>query len=127
MSSSDQQLTPTEASSESIQQALNQLLHQIAPALSQKSKSMTADPICRIQHCIKLIKTEASIAASLIADCAPQGRPMLAQAQQTLKSLESLQTLARAATKESLACRFQTEYSIFFTQILSQNLKQNLE
>ena len=100
MSSSDQRLTPTEASSESIQQALNQLLHQIAPALSQKSKSMTADPISRIQHCIKLIKTEASIAASLIADCAPQGRPMLAQAQQTLKSLESLQTLARAATKE---------------------------
>ena len=100
MSSSDQRLTPTEASSESLQQALNQLLHQIAPALSQTSKSMTADPISRIQHCIKLIKTEASIAVSLIADCAPQGRPMLAQAQQTLKNLESLQTLARAAKKQ---------------------------
>jgi hypothetical protein len=44
-----------------------------------------------------LVKTEASLAASLIADCAPQGRPMLAQAQQTLKTLESLQILAKAA------------------------------
>jgi hypothetical protein len=44
-----------------------------------------------------LVKTEASLAASLIADCAPQGRPMLAQAQQTLKSLESLQLLGNAA------------------------------
>ena len=47
-----------------------------------------------------LVKTEASLAASFIADCAPQGRPMLAQAQQTLKSLESLQLLGNAAIKE---------------------------
>jgi hypothetical protein len=52
-----------------------------------------------VHHCIDLVKTEASLAASLIADCAPQGRPMLAQAQQTLKSLESLQLLGHAAMK----------------------------
>ena len=46
-----------------------------------------------------LVKSEASLAASLIADCAPQGRPMLAQAQQTLKSLESLQRLGNTALK----------------------------
>jgi hypothetical protein len=55
----------------------------------------------RIACCIELVKTEASLAASLIADCAPQGRPMLAQAQQTLKTLESLQILAKAAVNSN--------------------------
>ena len=100
MNPSDQQLVPTEASIESIQQALNQLLNQIAPALSKKSESIAADPMSRIEHCMTLVKSEASLAASLIADCAPQGRSMLAQAQQTLKSLESLQLLGQAAMKE---------------------------
>lgn len=100
MNPSDQRLVPTEARIESIQHALNQLLNEISPALSKKSESMAADPIERIDHCINLIKTEASLAASLIADCAPQGRPMLAEAQQTLKSLESLQLLGQSAIKE---------------------------
>ena len=100
MNPSDQRLVPTEASIESIQHALNQLLNEISPALSKKSESMAADPIGRIDHCINLIKTEASLAVSLIADCAPQGRPMLAEAQQTLKSLESLQLLGQSAIKE---------------------------
>ena len=100
MNPSDQRLVPTEARIESIQHALNQLLNEISPALSKKSESMAADPIGRIDHCINLIKTEASLAVSLIADCAPQGRPMLAEAQQTLKSLESLQLLGESAIKE---------------------------
>ena len=100
MNPSDQRLVPTEARIELIQHALNQLLNEISPALSKKSESMAADPIGRIDHCINLIKTEASLAVSLIADCAPQGSPMLAEAQQTLKSLESLQLLGQSAIKE---------------------------
>jgi hypothetical protein len=100
MNPSDQQLESREASIESIQQALNQLLDQVAPALRKKSEFISKDPMSRIDHCMTLVKTEASLAASFIADCAPQGRPMLAQAQQTLKSLESLQLLGNAAIKE---------------------------
>ncbi len=96
---SDQQLVSTEASIESIQQAINHLLNELSPSLSKKSESMALDPVSRVHHCIDLVKTEASLAASLIADCAPQGRLMLAQAQQTLKSLESLQLLGHAAMK----------------------------
>ena len=95
----EQQFISTDASIDSIEQAINQLLRELAPSLIKKSESMAADPMARIHHCIELVKTEASLAASLIADCAPHGRPMLAQAQQTLKSLESLQLLGEAATK----------------------------
>ncbi|MEJ6659361.1 MAG: hypothetical protein QNL17_11260, partial [Synechococcus sp. ChSW.bin.154] len=96
----EQQLEPPEVSLESIPKALNHRLKQIAPALIKKSESIAAGPMSRIEHCMTLVKSEASLAASLIADCAPQGRPMLAQAQQTLKSLESLQLLGQAAIKE---------------------------
>ena len=96
---SDQQLASTKISIESIQQAINQLLNELTPSLSKKSESMALDPLSRVDYCIDLVKTEASLAASLIADCAPQGRPMLAQAQQTLKSLKSLQLLGKTAIK----------------------------
>jgi hypothetical protein len=96
---SDQQLASTKISIESIQQAINQLLNELTPSLSKKSESMALDPLSRVDYCIDLVKTEASLAASLIADCAPQGRPMLAQAQQTLKSLKSLQLLGKIAIK----------------------------
>ena len=94
---SDQQLVSKKASAESIQSAINALLNELSPPLTKKSESLATDPLSRIACCIELVKTEASLAASLIADCAPQGRPMLAQAQQTLKTLESLQILAKAA------------------------------
>ena len=94
---SDQQLVSKKASTESIQSAINTLLNELSPLLTKKSESLSTDPLSRIACCIELVKTEASLAASLIADCAPQGRPMLAQAQQTLKTLESLQILAKAA------------------------------
>ncbi len=93
------QLESSEASIESIQQAIDQLLNELSPSLSKKSELVAKDPISRIEYCIELVKTEASLAASLIADCAPQGRPMLAQAQQTPKSLESLQLLGKEAFK----------------------------
>ena len=96
---SDQQLASTEASIKSIQQAINQLLNELAPSLSKKSELMALDPISRVHHCIDLVKTEASLAASLIADGTTQGRPMLAQAQQTLRSLEGLQLQGHAAIK----------------------------
>ena len=98
---SDQQLVSKEASFESIQNAINALLNELTPSLTKKSESLATDPISRIACCIELVKTEASLAASLIADCAPQGRPMLAQAQQTLKTLESLQILAKAAVNSN--------------------------
>ena len=99
MNPPDQQEIATEATIESIQQALNDLLHQLAPALSKQSEAMASDPMSRIEYCMSLVKSEASLAASLIADCAPQGRPMLAESQKTLKSLESLQRLGKAAVK----------------------------
>ena len=37
-----------------------------------------------------MLKAEGSAAASLIAECAPQGQPMLTQAQNTLEQLEPL-------------------------------------
>ena len=95
----DHQLVSPEASVKTIQQAISQLLNELTPSLIKKSESIATDPMSRVDCCIKLVKTEASLAASLIADCAPQGRPMLAQAQQTLKSLESLQLLGKAALK----------------------------
>ena len=98
---SDQQLVSKQASTESIQSAINTLLNELSPPLTKKSESLATDPISRIACCIELVKTEASLAASLIADCAPQGRPMLAQAQQTLKTLESLQILAKAAVNSN--------------------------
>ena len=98
---SDQQLVSKEASFESIQNAINALLNELTPSLTKKSESLATDPMSRITCCIELVKTEASLAASLIADCAPQGRPMLAQAQQTLKTLESLQILAKAAVNSN--------------------------
>ncbi len=98
-SQSDHQIVSAESSIKTIQEAINLLLNELTPSLSKKSESMARDPISRVHHCIELVKTEASLAASLIADCAPQGRPMLAQAQQTLKSLENLQLLGQAALK----------------------------
>ena len=95
----DQQLGASEASIESIQGAIDQLLNELTPSLRKESKSVAKDPISRVDYCIELVKTEASLAASLIADCAPQGRPMLAQAQQTLKNLECLQILGKTAIK----------------------------
>ena len=44
----------------------------------------------RIKACIEKVKVEASEGAALVAECAPHGRVMVAQAQKTLADLEAL-------------------------------------
>ena len=82
--------------------ALNQLLTALAPTLANQTTALDDDPSTRLSRCIELVKAEASEASSLIADCAPQGRPMLTQAQKTLESLESLKLLEMVVSE---ACR----------------------
>ena len=66
------------------------------------SKELDHDPDARVNRCIELVKAEASEAAALIAECAPHGKPMLAQAQKKLGHLEALKTLG-----ETLSCQAQ--------------------
>ena len=76
-------------------QALTLLLKAvISPALAQATESWQTHPRERIAHCIAQVRIEVSEGASLVAACAPHGRAMLTQAQQTLERLESLQVLA---------------------------------
>ena len=67
----------------------------VSPALAQASEHVHSDPRARLQYCIEQVRIEASEGASLVAVCAPHGRAMLSQAQQTLERLESLQLLTR--------------------------------
>ena len=53
----------------------------------------------QIERCISWVKAEATEAASLIESCVPHGKPMLAQAQQRLSALESLQMLEQVVTQ----------------------------
>ena len=78
---------------DSAHKALNQLLTAVAPKPAEQTTQLTDDISARLDRCIELTKAEASQAASLIADCAPHGKPMLAQAQATLESLDSLKLL----------------------------------
>ena len=73
-------ITPDRDSAHS---ALNQLLAAVAPKQAEQSAQMAEDVSARLDRCIELTKAEASQAASLIADCAPNGKPILAQAQET--------------------------------------------
>ena len=79
--------------------ALTQLLAAVAPKQAEQSTKMAEDVSARLDRCIELTKAEASQAASLIADCAPHGKPMLAQAQATLESFESLKMLEAVASE----------------------------
>ena len=73
--------------------ALNRLLRTLAAQEAKKTTSLENDPDACINRCIELVKAEASEAASLIAECAPHGKPMLAQAQKKLEQLEALKML----------------------------------
>ena len=84
---------------DSAQAALNQLLAAVAPKQTEQTAELAEDVSARLDRCIELIKAEASQAASLIADCAPHGKPMLAQAQATLDSLESLKLLEAVSSE----------------------------
>ena len=74
-------------------QALNQILKAIVPQQASQTIELEDSPNNRINLCIELLKTEASEAAALIAECAPHGKPMLAQAQKKLEHLEALKIL----------------------------------
>ena len=79
--------------------ALNQLLAAVAPKQAEQTAQVAEDVSARLDRCIDLTKAEAPQAASLIANCAPHGKPMLAQAQATLESLESLKMLEAVASE----------------------------
>ena len=89
----------TTADRDSALAALNQLLAAVAPKQAEKTVQVAEDVSGRLDRCIELTKAEASQAASLIADCAPHGKQMLAQAQATLESLESLKMLEAVASE----------------------------
>jgi len=71
----------------------------VAPKQAEQTAQMAENVSAGLDHCIELTKAEASQAASLIADCAPHGKPILAQAQATLESLASLKMLEAVASE----------------------------
>ena len=89
----------TTADRDSALAALNQLLAAVAPKQAEQTAQMAENVSAGLDRCIELTKAEASQAASLIADCAPHDKPMLAQAQATLESLESLMMLEAVAAE----------------------------
>ena len=82
-----------QASRDKARAALNQLLTALIPLEATKTIELEDHPNARVNRCIELVKAEASEAASLIAECAPHGKPMLAQAQKKLEHLDALQML----------------------------------
>lgn len=79
--------TPTlEAASAALQRLL---LSSITPAMAAETEGM-ASISERINACMARAKVDASEGASLVAECAPHGRVMVAQAQKILANLEAL-------------------------------------
>ena len=77
-------------------QALNQLLLQIAgKKLLESINVINADLKTRIEKCISLTNEEYSYALSLQADCVPDSKRMIIQAQKRLDALEALLTLSK--------------------------------
>lgn len=75
---------------ESASAALKRLLLSIiTPAMAAETEGM-ASIRERIHACMERVKVEASEGAALVAECAPHGRVMVAQAQKTLADLEAL-------------------------------------
>ena len=70
------------------------LLSSITPAMAAETEVFTRISE-RIRSCIERVKVEASEGAALVAECAPHGRMMLAQAQQALADLEALAVLEK--------------------------------
>ena len=80
----------TTPSFESATAALKRLfLSSITPAMAAETEGM-ASIRERIHACMERVKVEASEGAALVAECAPHGRVMVAQAQKTLAGLEAL-------------------------------------
>lgn len=68
------------------------LLSCITPAMAAETEDITRIGE-RIGACIERVKVEASEGAALVAECAPHGRSMVAQAQKALADLEALSVL----------------------------------
>ena len=78
------------------EQAFNQLLLQIAGKKLIDSLNMSdSDSKAKIEKCIAVTNEEYSYALSLQADCVPDSKRMIIQAQKRLESLKSLLTLAK--------------------------------
>ena len=78
------------------EQAFNQLLLQIAgKKLIDSLNMINSDSKSKIEKCIAFTNEEYSYALSLQADCVPDSKRMIIQAQKRLESLNSLLTLAK--------------------------------
>ena len=78
------------------EQAFNQLLLQIVGKNFIDNLNMiNADSKSKIEKCIVCTNEEYSYALSLQADCVPDSKRMIIQAQKRLESLNALLTLAR--------------------------------
>ena len=77
-------------------QAFNQLLLQIAgKKLLDSINVINADLKTRIEKCIALTNEEYAYALSLQADCVPDSKRMIIQAQKRLDGLEALLILSK--------------------------------
>ena len=80
----------------SSEEAINQLLLQIVGQKLVDSLNMiNSDSKSKIEKCIACTNEEYSYALSLQADCVPDSKRMIIQAQKRLESLNSLLTLAK--------------------------------
>ena len=78
------------------EQAFNQLLLQIAgKKLIDSLNMIDSDAKSKIEKCIAITNEEYSYALSLQADCVPDSKRMIIQAQKRLESLNALLTLAK--------------------------------
>ena len=78
------------------EQAFNQLLLQIVGTKLIDSLNMIdSDSKSKIEKCIAITNEEYSYALSLQADCVPDSKRMIIQAQKKLESLNSLLILAK--------------------------------
>ena len=78
------------------EQAFNQLLLQIAgKKLINSFNMIDSDSKSEIEKCIAITNEEYSYALSLQADCVPDSKRMIIQAQKRLEGLEALLTLAK--------------------------------
>ena len=78
------------------EKAFNQLLLQIVgKKLFDSINIINADSKSKIEKCIACTNEEYSYALSLQADCVPDSKRMIIQAQKRLESLNSLLTSAK--------------------------------
>ncbi|MDC3119274.1 spore protein [Prochlorococcus sp. AH-716-K03] len=78
------------------EKAFNQILLQIAvKKLLDSINMINSDAKSKIEKCIACTKEKYSYALSLQADCVPDSKRMIIQAQKRFESLNSLLTLSK--------------------------------